>query len=212
MLARMHVYACMHACMYVCVCVSVRTNVCMYVSVYLCIYVCFYVWATKRPGNEPMHISHLPTTPQTLPSAHASTRTRSRTRSRTRARSRPLRLRQAVPQRGIPQSESLSHKHFLESQGTLKLPWTPRIAAWQSTVTYRVGTDGLIVEQSQEWNISPTTALIQTFTPSFAGPLASRARYVYIYIYICVCLYIHTYINLYIYMYMYVYVYIYVYV
>ena len=51
----------------------------------------------------------------------------------------------------------------IRSEGVLLLPWRPRIAPWESYLTWRVDGDGLIAEQSQTWNITSADALRQTF-------------------------------------------------
>ena len=54
----------------------------------------------------------------------------------------------------------------VRSDGVLKLPWSPRISPYDSTITYTIDTHGLIQSQVQEWNKSASRALWETFTPS----------------------------------------------
>ena len=54
----------------------------------------------------------------------------------------------------------------VRSDGVLKLPWSPRISTYDSTITYTIDTHGLIQSQVQEWNKSASRALQETFTPS----------------------------------------------
>jgi hypothetical protein len=54
----------------------------------------------------------------------------------------------------------------VRSDGVLKLPWSPRIIPYESTITYTIDTHGLIQSQVQEWNKSASRALQETFTPS----------------------------------------------
>lgn len=51
----------------------------------------------------------------------------------------------------------------IRSEGVLQLPWRPRIAPWESSLTWRVDDDGLIYEQAQTWNVTSADALRQTF-------------------------------------------------
>ena len=51
----------------------------------------------------------------------------------------------------------------VRSEGVLQLPWRPKIAPWESYLTWRVDGDGLIYEQAQTWNITSGSALRQTF-------------------------------------------------
>mmetsp|Transcript_3496 Transcript_3496/g.8987 ORF Transcript_3496/g.8987 Transcript_3496/m.8987 type:complete len:113 (-) Transcript_3496:159-497(-) len=53
--------------------------------------------------------------------------------------------------------------------GVLKLPWRPRIAAFETEITWTVGDDGIVHEQSQRWSISAAEALLETFTPGWAS-------------------------------------------
>ena len=62
----------------------------------------------------------------------------------------------------------------IRSEGTLKLPWAPRVSPYTSRVTWRVSTDGLVEEQSQVWSISAAAALIESFTPARAQVLDTR--------------------------------------
>ena len=69
----------------------------------------------------------------------------------------------------------------LRSRGYLKLPWKPYIKAYETTITYTVDDDGLISKQSQHWSKSASTALLETFTPSWTNPppkssLASNSK------------------------------------
>jgi len=51
------------------------------------------------------------------------------------------------------------------SPGVIKLlPWRPTIRAFDTTLTWLIGDDGLVQDQSQIWSISAADALIQTFT------------------------------------------------
>ncbi|KAL7529424.1 hypothetical protein ACHAXR_002960 [Thalassiosira sp. AJA248-18] len=54
----------------------------------------------------------------------------------------------------------------IRSGGTLKLPWRPRISSYESTIKYTVDDNGLIESQVQEWSISASGALKETFTPA----------------------------------------------
>lgn len=56
------------------------------------------------------------------------------------------------------------------SPGILKLPWRPRIRAFDTNITWYVGNDGVVREQTQQWSISAVDALLQTFTPGFTVP------------------------------------------
>ena len=58
----------------------------------------------------------------------------------------------------------------LRSRGYLKLPWKPYIKAYETTITYTVNDDGLISKQSQYWSKPASTALLETFTPSWTDP------------------------------------------
>ncbi|KAJ1624140.1 hypothetical protein T492DRAFT_562681, partial [Pavlovales sp. CCMP2436] len=49
--------------------------------------------------------------------------------------------------------------------GTLKLPWRPYIAPYETDIVWTVGSSGLVVAQEQVWSISAFDALHQTFTP-----------------------------------------------
>lgn len=60
------------------------------------------------------------------------------------------------------------------SRGFLQLPWKPYVTAYEADIVYKVGDDGLIYEQSQEWTKSVDQALRETFTPTlFTPPPAS---------------------------------------
>lgn len=60
----------------------------------------------------------------------------------------------------------------IRSGGILQLPWHPCISPYESTITYSVDTDGLIASQTQQWSISASQALKETFTP-FSVPYSS---------------------------------------
>mmetsp|Transcript_14580 Transcript_14580/g.31712 ORF Transcript_14580/g.31712 Transcript_14580/m.31712 type:complete len:236 (+) Transcript_14580:46-753(+) len=55
----------------------------------------------------------------------------------------------------------------IRSGGILRLPWSPRISSYESTIKYTIDENGLIESQIQEWSVSPYQALKETFTPSF---------------------------------------------
>jgi hypothetical protein len=52
------------------------------------------------------------------------------------------------------------------ASGVLKLPWRPRISPWEGTITYSLDPQtGLIVDQTDVWNITRFDAIRQSFTP-----------------------------------------------
>lgn len=56
-------------------------------------------------------------------------------------------------------------------RGTLKLPWRPQVAAFESDIVYTVDpATGLVAQQEQRWTKSAATALQETFTPSLFQP------------------------------------------
>jgi len=56
-------------------------------------------------------------------------------------------------------------------RGTLKLPWKPVVAAFESDIVYHVDpATGLVSQQEQRWSKSAATALQETFTPSLFSP------------------------------------------
>ncbi|KAL7536215.1 hypothetical protein ACHAWF_005398 [Thalassiosira exigua] len=57
----------------------------------------------------------------------------------------------------------------IRSGGVLKLPWKPYISPYESTIEYHVDENGLIDSQVQDWSISASEALRETFTPSSLG-------------------------------------------
>lgn len=58
----------------------------------------------------------------------------------------------------------------IRSRGVLQFPWHPRVKAYESSILYRVGEDGLIYEQSQTWSKSASEALRESFTPTLFAP------------------------------------------
>jgi len=58
----------------------------------------------------------------------------------------------------------------IRSGGVLRLAWSPRISSYESLIKYTIDDDGLIERQEQEWSISASEALRETFTPSPLGP------------------------------------------
>ena len=50
-------------------------------------------------------------------------------------------------------------------RGVLKLPWRPRVREFEGSVVYTIRDDGLIVNQTEEWSVSPAEALLETITP-----------------------------------------------
>lgn len=48
--------------------------------------------------------------------------------------------------------------------------WRPVVKPFEGKVVWTVGDDGLVVEQREEWSISPWEALRETFTPYFGEP------------------------------------------
>ncbi|KAL4443958.1 hypothetical protein ABPG75_011695 [Micractinium tetrahymenae] len=50
--------------------------------------------------------------------------------------------------------------------GYLKLPWHPRVEAFQGHTVYRLNDRGLIELQDQTWSIDSFTALAESFTPT----------------------------------------------
>jgi len=62
-------------------------------------------------------------------------------------------------------------------RGTLKLPWKPVVAAFESTIVYTVDPDsGLVAQQEQKWTKSAATALQETFTPGLFTPVPRSER------------------------------------
>ena len=62
-------------------------------------------------------------------------------------------------------------------RGTLKLPWKPVVAAFESTIVYTVDPDsGLVAQQEQKWTKSAATALQETFTPGLFTPVPRSGR------------------------------------
>jgi len=55
----------------------------------------------------------------------------------------------------------------IRSGGIIQLPWSPRISSYESTIKYTIDGVGLIKSQEQEWSISASEALKETFTPPF---------------------------------------------
>ena len=52
-------------------------------------------------------------------------------------------------------------------EGYLRFPWHPKVDKYTYFMTHRVDPDtGLIVEQSQTWDISGAKAIAETFTPT----------------------------------------------
>ena len=50
--------------------------------------------------------------------------------------------------------------------GNLKFPWKPCVSPYKGVVTYTLSSeDGLVVSQEQEWSISASEALKETFSP-----------------------------------------------
>lgn len=47
--------------------------------------------------------------------------------------------------------------------GVIKLPWRPKIGAFDTAITWFLDDDGIVKEQSQLWSISASAALRQTF-------------------------------------------------
>lgn len=58
----------------------------------------------------------------------------------------------------------------IRSWGVLQLPWQPRVSSYETSIKYSIDNDGLIYSQVQEWNISASEALQETFVPSPVGP------------------------------------------
>ena len=61
------------------------------------------------------------------------------------------------------------------SRGYLQLPWHPYVTAYESTITYKIGEDGLVEEQVQEWSKPASKALKESFTPSLFTPAPSSS-------------------------------------
>ena len=57
----------------------------------------------------------------------------------------------------------------VRSWGVLQLPWKPRIASYETTIVYTIDENGLIESQVQEWSVSASEALQETFTPGSRG-------------------------------------------
>ncbi|CAI5465942.1 unnamed protein product [Closterium sp. Yama58-4] len=53
--------------------------------------------------------------------------------------------------------------------GYLKFPWQPRVEPFTGSTVYELDDDNLVAVHNETWSISPITALIETFTPTF-GP------------------------------------------
>ena len=52
------------------------------------------------------------------------------------------------------------------ASGELKLPWRPRISPWEGKITYALDPEtGIIVGQTDVWNITRFDAIRQSFTP-----------------------------------------------
>jgi hypothetical protein len=68
----------------------------------------------------------------------------------------------------------------LRSRGFLRVaPWKPYVRAYETTITYTLDPiSGLVARQDQEWTKDATTALRETFTPSWNGspPQSFRER------------------------------------
>ncbi|CAI5477197.1 unnamed protein product [Closterium sp. Yama58-4] len=53
--------------------------------------------------------------------------------------------------------------------GYLKFPWQPRVEPFTGSTVYELDDDNQVAVHNETWSISPITALIETFTPTF-GP------------------------------------------
>ena len=57
------------------------------------------------------------------------------------------------------------------ASGTLKFPWTPKIAPYEGHVIWTIAqggvNDGKIIEQRQTWSVSAGEALMESFVPGF---------------------------------------------
>ena len=53
--------------------------------------------------------------------------------------------------------------------GKLKFPWKPVVKPFEGEVTYTLDSDGLIIQQKENWSISAFEALRETFTPGFTA-------------------------------------------
>ncbi|GJP40534.1 hypothetical protein CLOM_g206 [Closterium sp. NIES-68] len=53
--------------------------------------------------------------------------------------------------------------------GYLKFPWQPRVEPFTGSTVYELDDDNLVALHNESWSISPITALVETFTPTF-GP------------------------------------------
>ena len=61
------------------------------------------------------------------------------------------------------------------ASGVLKLPWRPRISPWEGMITYSLDPQtGLIVDQTDVWNITRFDAIRQSFTPGGEQETAVR--------------------------------------
>lgn len=70
----------------------------------------------------------------------------------------------------VVDEETRSIKGRYRSRGFLQLPWKPYVTAYESTIVYKIGDDGLVEEQSQSWSKSASKALKESFTPSLFTP------------------------------------------
>jgi hypothetical protein len=58
----------------------------------------------------------------------------------------------------------------IRSRGYLQLPWKPYVTAYESNIVYTVDDNGLIAQQEQTWSKDASTALLESFTPSWVDP------------------------------------------
>eukprot|EP00978_Attheya_sp_CCMP212_P047312 scaffold421304_cov54-Attheya_sp.AAC.1 len=72
---------------------------------------------------------------------------------------------------GDPTKRQISGR--IRSRGVLQLPWHPRVASYESNITYSIDDDGLVYQQSQTWSKSAVQALQESFTPSIFPPIKS---------------------------------------
>ena len=65
----------------------------------------------------------------------------------------------------------------VRSWGILQLPWKPRVASYETAIVYSVDQNGLVQSQVQEWSVSASKALQETFTPGFlSAPFSQLPR------------------------------------